>query len=48
MKNGPPGKPRFFVPYVRGMGAYRQICEDCRPRVSNFKLSGRIVVSITP
>ena len=23
-----PGKPRVFMPYVGGVGAYRQICDD--------------------
>jgi cyclohexanone monooxygenase len=23
-----PGKPRMFMPYVGGVGAYRKICED--------------------
>jgi cyclohexanone monooxygenase len=23
-----PGKPRLFMPYIAGVGAYRKICED--------------------
>jgi cyclohexanone monooxygenase len=23
-----PGKPRVFMPYIGGVGAYRQICDD--------------------
>jgi cyclohexanone monooxygenase len=23
-----PGKPRIFMPYIGGVGAYRQICND--------------------
>ena len=23
-----PGKPRIFMPYVGGVGAYRKICDD--------------------
>jgi cyclohexanone monooxygenase len=23
-----PGKPRIFMPYIGGVGAYRQICDD--------------------
>ena len=23
-----PGKPRMFMPYVGGVGKYRQICDD--------------------
>jgi cyclohexanone monooxygenase len=23
-----PGKPRIFMPYIGGVGAYRLICED--------------------
>lgn len=23
-----PGKPRIFMPYIGGVGAYRRICED--------------------
>jgi cyclohexanone monooxygenase len=23
-----PGKPRIFMPYIGGVGVYRQICDD--------------------
>jgi cation diffusion facilitator CzcD-associated flavoprotein CzcO len=37
-----PGKPRIFMPYIGGVGAYRQICDDVAARgYEGFILSGR-------
>ncbi len=27
-----PGKPRIFMPYIGGVGAYRRICDDVAAR----------------
>jgi acetyl esterase/lipase/cation diffusion facilitator CzcD-associated flavoprotein CzcO len=36
-----PGKPRVFLPYIGGVGAYRQACDDVVARdYLGFKLSG--------
>jgi cyclohexanone monooxygenase len=35
-----PGKPRVFMPYVGGVGAYRQKCDDVAARnYQGFALS---------
>jgi len=28
MGSNVPGKPRVFMPYIGGVGAYRQVCDD--------------------
>ncbi|MDF2758680.1 MAG: cyclohexanone monooxygenase, partial [Thermomicrobiales bacterium] len=36
-----PGKPRIFMPYVGGVGAYRKTCDDIAARnYEGFKLTG--------
>ena len=36
-----PGKPRVFMPYVGGVGAYRKMCDDVAARhYEGFKLTG--------
>ena len=36
-----PGKPRFFLPYIGGVGAYRQACDDVAGQgYLGFKLAG--------
>jgi hypothetical protein len=36
-----PGKPRVFLPYVGGVGSYRQICDDVRDQgYMGFTLTG--------
>ncbi len=37
-----PGKPRIFMPYVGGVGAYRKKCDDVAARnYEGFKQSGK-------
>jgi cyclohexanone monooxygenase len=37
-----PGKPRIFMPYIGGVGAYRQICDGVAAKgYEGFTLSGR-------
>lgn len=41
-----PGKPRVFVPYVAGVGAYRNICENVAAAgYEGFRMTGESVVS---
>jgi cyclohexanone monooxygenase len=36
-----PGKPRIFMPYIGGVGAYRQICNDVAAKgYEGFKMTG--------
>jgi cyclohexanone monooxygenase len=36
-----PGKPRIFMPYIGGVGAYRQICNDVAAKgYQGFKMTG--------
>jgi cyclohexanone monooxygenase len=36
-----PGKPRVFLPYIGGVGAYREICDDVAAKgYQGFRLSG--------
>ena len=36
-----PGKPRIFMPYVGGVGAYRKKCDDIAARnYEGFTLTG--------
>jgi cyclohexanone monooxygenase len=36
-----PGKPRIFMPYVGGVGAYRKQCDDIAARnYAGFTLTG--------
>ena len=37
-----PGKPRVFMPYVGGVGVYRQLCDDVAAKgYEGFALSGQ-------
>jgi len=37
-----PGKPRIFMPYIGGVGTYRQICDDVAARgYAGFTLTHR-------
>lgn len=41
-----PGKPRIFMPYIGGVGAYRKICNDVAARgYEGFALSGGMSAS---
>ena len=36
-----PGKPRVFMPYIGGVGAYREICDEVAAKgYTGFRLSG--------
>jgi len=36
-----PGKPRIFMPYIGGVGAYRQICNDVAAKgYQGFRMTG--------
>jgi cation diffusion facilitator CzcD-associated flavoprotein CzcO len=42
-----PGKPRVFMPYIGGVGAYRQKCDEIAANgYEGFELSGRIGVAV--
>jgi cyclohexanone monooxygenase len=37
-----PGKPRIFMPYIGGVGVYRQICNDVAAKgYEGFAMAGR-------
>ena len=37
-----PGKPRIFMPYIGGVGPYRQICNDVAAKgYEGFAMTGR-------
>ena len=36
-----PGKPRIFMPYIGGVGAYRQKCDEVAAKgYEGFRLTG--------
>ena len=36
-----PGKPRIFMPYIGGVGPYRQICDDVAAKgYEGFAMTG--------
>jgi cyclohexanone monooxygenase len=42
-----PGKPRVFMPYIGGVGAYRQACDDIAASgYKGFALSGPATVAV--
>src|ERR1700712_429120 len=42
-----PGKPRVFMPYIGGVGAYRQTCDDIAANgYKGFQLSGPATVAV--
>jgi cyclohexanone monooxygenase len=42
-----PGKPRVFMPYIGGVGAYRRKCEDIAANgYEGFEMSGRTDVAV--